>query len=121
VTDAVLPAADEAAADACKFHGEGAGGNVAAIVRCRGAFSGRQGSGTTGKFGAASSASQMSTMGRNDSSASGSLPASTLQRRLSGDESDRSAVAARPIAELQGARLDTGKQATQSRIQRGCG
>jgi CubicO group peptidase (beta-lactamase class C family) len=40
----------------------------------------------------------MSVQGRNDSSASGGLPASSLQRRLSGDESEGSAVATRPNA-----------------------
>jgi len=41
-----------------------------------------------GRFAASSSASPTSAQGRNDSSASGSLRASSLQRRLSGDESD---------------------------------
>jgi hypothetical protein len=36
-------------------------------------------------------------MGRDDSSASGGLPASSLQRRLSGDESEGPAVATRPL------------------------
>lgn len=53
--------------------------------------------GTTGGFGEA----RRTGLGRNDSSASGSLRASNQQRRLSGDESERPAVATRPIPARQ--------------------
>jgi hypothetical protein len=50
----------------------------------------------TVRFLAQSAALRMSLEARNDSSASGSLRASSLQRRLSGGESDWPVVAARP-------------------------
>jgi hypothetical protein len=51
----------------------------------------------TDSFRAMRSGQRMSLEGRNDSSASGSLRASNLQRRLSDDESEGAAVATRPI------------------------
>jgi hypothetical protein len=52
----------------------------------------------------------MSLMGRNDSSASGGLPAPNLQRRLSGDESEALAVATRPFGDARSAELLAAKQ-----------
>ncbi len=48
--------------------------------------------------------------GRDDSSATGGLRATNTQRRLSGDESDWSAVAARPTAVAHNVEFEVAKQ-----------
>jgi hypothetical protein len=55
-------------------------------------------------------------LGRNDSSASGSLRASSLQRRLSGDESDWAAVAGRPVSDTRIAELEARKRSIYLRV-----